>query len=134
MEINDDVVYWPAEDEHQEMKNRLASSGFRHCTGIIDGTLTVLEFKPEKYHKCYYLQKSVYALNVMVVCDDRKHVTFYLARWPGSSHDNRVFRNSLLFQRKNDYFLYGDCLLGDLAYSASSIMVYHSRNCLVLVD
>jgi hypothetical protein len=122
-EIHDDVVHWPDEDQRQEMKNRLAMTGFRHCTGIIDGTLIVLEFKPEKFHECYYSRKSFYALNVMIVCDDRKRITFYLAGWPGSSHDNRVFRNSLLFLNKEDYFNHMDYLLGDSAYSASSIMV-----------
>jgi hypothetical protein len=122
-EIHDNVVYWPDQQERQDMKNRLASTGFRHCTGIIDGTLVVLDFKPEKYHKCYYLRKSVYALNVMVVCDDQKRVTYYLAGWPGSCHDNRVFKNSNLFMNKEDYFDHGEYLLGDSAYSLSSIMV-----------
>jgi hypothetical protein len=83
----------------------------------------VLDLKPKKFHECYYSWKSVYALNVMVVCDDKKHVIFYLARWPGSTHDDRVFRNSRLFQRRNEYFDYGDYLLGDSTYSFSSIMV-----------
>jgi hypothetical protein len=96
-EIYDDVFHWPEEDQSQEMKNRLAMTGFHHYTGIIDGTLIVLEFRPEKFHQCYYSQKSFYTLNVMIVCDNRKHITFYLAGWPGSSHNNRVFRNSLLF-------------------------------------
>jgi hypothetical protein len=101
MEIHDDVVYWPSPSERDEMKARLAATGFRHCVGIIDGTLVVLDFKPEKYHECYYSRKSVYALNVMVVCDDLKRITYYLAGWPGSTHDNRVFRNSTLFNNRD---------------------------------
>jgi hypothetical protein len=122
-EIHDDVIYWTDEDECQEMKNCLSPYGFCHCTSIIDGTLVVLDFKPEHYHKCYYSRKSVYALNVMVVCDDKKRITFYLAGWPGSTHDNRVFRNSKLYKNREDYFCHGDYLLGDSAYSLSSIMV-----------
>jgi hypothetical protein len=121
--IHNDVIYWPDEEEHQQMKNHLAPSGFRHCTGIIDGTLVVLDFKPEHYHECYYSCKSVYVLNVMVVCDDKKRITFYLAGWPGSTHDNRVFCNSKLYKNRDEYFCHGDYLLGDSAYSLSSIMV-----------
>jgi hypothetical protein len=122
-EIHDDVVYWPDRNKREEMKARLSSTGFRYCVGIINGTLIVLDFKPEKFHKCYYSRKSVYALNVMVVCDDKKCVTFYLAGWPGSTHDNRVFRNSRLFKKRNEYFDHEDYLLGDSTYSFSSIMV-----------
>jgi hypothetical protein len=122
-EIEEEVVYWPDQNEKDEMKTRLAASGFRHCVGIIDGTLVVLDFRPEKYHECYFSRKSCYALNVMVVCDDRKRVIFYLAGWPGSTHDNRVFRNSRLFQKRSEYFSFLEYLLGDSAYSNSSIMV-----------
>jgi hypothetical protein len=83
----------------------------------------VLDFKPEKFHECYYSRKCCYALNVMVVCDDCKHVTYYNARWPGSTHDNRVFRNSRLFKNREEYFQFGEYLLGDSAYSCSSVMV-----------
>jgi hypothetical protein len=123
LEIKDDVIYWPDQQERDDMKARLSAYGFRHCVGIIDGTLVVLDFKPEKYHECYYSRKSCYAINVMVVCDDRKRVTFYNAGWPGSTHDNRVWRNSGLFKNRTRYFSYMEYLLGDSAYSHSSVMV-----------
>jgi hypothetical protein len=59
----------------------------------------------------------------MVVCYDRKCVTYYNTGWPGSTHDNRVFLNSQLFKNREEYFLFGEYLLGDSAYSCSSVMV-----------
>jgi hypothetical protein len=53
-EIHDQGVYWPDENENDEMKGRVASTGFWHCIRIVDGTLVVLELKPKKYHECYY--------------------------------------------------------------------------------
>jgi hypothetical protein len=100
MEIKEEVVYWPDEGEREEIKTRMAVHGFRHCVGIIDGTLVVLDFRPEIYHECYYSRKCCYALNVMVVCDDQRRITYYYAGWPGSTHDNRVFRNSKLFKKE----------------------------------
>jgi hypothetical protein len=122
-EIKEEVIHWPNEEERDEMKARLATTGFRHCVGIIDGTLIVLDFRPEKFHECYYSRKSCYALNVLVVCDDKKRITFYLAGWPGSTHDNRVFRNCKLFLQRDHFFSRFEYLLGDSAYSCSSIMV-----------
>jgi hypothetical protein len=131
-ELKEHVIYWPSQEERNEMKTRLTASGFRHCVGIIDGTLVVLDARPEKYGECYYSRKSCYALNLMIVCDDRKRITYYYAGWPGSTHDNRVFRNSKLFRNRDEYFSYLEYLLGDSAYSTSSIMVQsfkkHSRN------
>jgi hypothetical protein len=123
MEIKEEVVYWPDEGEREEIKTRMAVHGFRHCVGIIDGTLVVLDFRPEIYHECYYSRKCCYALNVMVVCDDQRRITYYYAGWPGSTHDNRVFRNSKLFKKREDYFSHMEYLLGDAAYSNSTIMV-----------
>jgi hypothetical protein len=122
-EMKDEVIYWPNEKEREEMKSRLAPTGFRHCVGIIDGTLIVLEFRPEKYHECYYSRKCCYALNLMVVCDDNRRITFYYAGWPGSAHDNRVWRNSKLYLERKKYFSDLEYLLGDCAYSHSSVMV-----------
>jgi hypothetical protein len=105
------------------MKAQISAYGFRHCVGIIDGTLVVLDFKPEKYHKCYYSCKSCYTINILVVCDDHKRITYYNAGWPGSTHDNCVWRNSRLFKNRTEYFSYMEYLLGDSAYSHSSVMV-----------
>jgi hypothetical protein len=116
-------VYWPNAEEKEEMKTRLAATGFRHCVGIIDGTLVVLDFKPEAYHECYNSRKLVYAVNLMVVCDDRKRIIYYLAGWPGSTHDNRVFCNSKLFKNRTQFFDHMEYLFGDSAYSASAVMV-----------
>ena len=123
LEMKDEIVYWPDEDERLEMRNRLSPTGFRHCVGIIDGTLMGLAFRPEAYHECYYTRKSMYAINTLIVCDDKKRIIYYNAGWPGSTHDNRVFRNSKLYYNRGDYFSQNEYLLGDCAYSASPIMV-----------
>ena len=59
----------------------------------------------------------------MIVCDDQRRVIYYNAGWPGSTHDNRVFRNTQLYMDRGEYFSPKEYLLGDSAYSASPIMV-----------
>ena len=123
LQMKDEVVYWPDKRERKEMRNRLSLKGFRHCVGIINGALVELAFRPESYHECYYSRKCMYALNVMIICDDKKRIIFYNAGWPGSTHDNRVFRNSNIFYNRGNYFSKREYLLGDSAYSVSTIMV-----------
>jgi hypothetical protein len=65
----------------------------------------------------------VYGLNVMIVCDNQKRVTIYVARWLGSTHDNRVFQTSSLFLNREELFSFQEYLLGDSVYSTSSVMV-----------
>ena len=118
-----DVIYWPSAEERKELSDRLTAYGFPNCVGIIDGTLIVLDRRPATDFESYYSRKSNYAINCAVVCDDNCRIIYYLAGWPGSTHDNRVLRNSDLYQNKSKYFSINEYLLGDSAYSASQIMV-----------
>ena len=121
--LKDDFVYWPDENERDEMKARLSLQGWPDCVGIIDGTHVGLETKPLKYHECYFNRKSFYSINVTIVCDDRGKIIYFYAGWPGTTHDNRVFRNSDLYKNYKNYFRKNEHLLGDSAYSNSRIMV-----------
>ena len=123
LEMEEEVVYWPDASQRKEIRKRLIAYGFRHCVGIIDGTLIILDNRPQAYHECYFSRKSFYSLNVMIICDDKNRVLYYNAGWPGSTHDNRVFRNSDIFTNREDYFSEYEYLLGDSAYSSSSVMV-----------
>ena len=122
-ELENEVVSWPSSDEREAMKVRLAATGFRHCIGIIDGTLIPLTHKPKDFHECYYSRKGFYAISALIVCDDLGRITYYYSGWPGSTHDNRVLRCSKLFKNRADYFEPMEYLLGDSAYSDSAIMV-----------
>ena len=123
LKLQHQTIYWPSQSERDEMKQRLMATGFRHCVGIIDGTLVCLDRRPAHHHECYYSRKSDYSINCTIVCDDLCRVTYFLAGWPGSVHDNRVFRNTDLFQNKAKYFSTNEYLLGDSAYSSNQIMV-----------
>jgi hypothetical protein len=60
---------------------------------------------------------------MLVVCDDIGRILYYHVGWPGFVHDNRVWRNSSLFTQCRDQFSPKQYLLGDTAFTASSIMV-----------
>ena len=105
------------------MKVRLASTGFRHCISIADGTLIQLTTCLKQFHECYYCRKSFYSLNTLTVCNNQGRITYYYAGWPGSTHDNRVLCNLKLYSKREDFFAPLEYILGDSAYSSSSVMV-----------
>ena len=49
-----EVVAWPDEEEREKIRARLAHTGFRHCIGLIDGTLFVLALRPGLHGECYH--------------------------------------------------------------------------------
>ena len=70
--------------------------GFPNCVGIMDVTLIFLDEAPVNDTIAYFSRKTRYALSRLVVSDDRKRITYIYSPWPGSTHDNRIWRNSKL--------------------------------------
>ena len=57
-------------------------------------------------------RKGYFSINVQAVCDANRCFTNIVARWPGSTHDSRIFDNSVLRDEleagKHDGILLGD--------------------------
>ena len=60
-------------------------------------------------------RKGWFSINVQAVCDARRCFTNVVARWPGSTHDSRIFDNSLL-KDELERGKYDGLLLGDAVY------------------
>eukprot|EP00644_Phytophthora_capsici_P017219 jgi/Phyca11/122667/e_gw1.48.256.1 len=119
-----DVIVWPDTNERREISFRIeAVSQLPRCIGLIDGTLFPLLSRPQDHGEDYYSRKGSYAINGLVVCDDLCRIRYENIGWPGSSHDNRVWRNSKIAQNKHDHFDEREYLLGDSAYQPSRILV-----------
>ena len=116
---------WPDEAERKSISARIQNDyNLPNCVGFADGTLNPLSNKPSREDAAdYYGRKSGYSLSTMVVCDDRRLIRYYLAGWPGSCHDNRIFRNCRLAISPQTYFSDREYLLGDSAFEASWYMV-----------
>ena len=107
--------------EIQEIKDgfqRIAN--FPNVIGCIDCTHVPI-IKPSRNAAAFYGRKR-YSINVQLVCDHNLKIRNVVARWGGSTHDSRIFKNSRL---------YGDCmggtlngmLLGDSGYACTSFMM-----------
>ncbi|CAI6357754.1 unnamed protein product [Macrosiphum euphorbiae] len=74
-------------------------------------------------------RKGYYSLNVQAICNANLEVMDVVARYDGSTHDSRIFRESkrrALFEQG----VYGDALLvGDSGYACTSYMMTPLHEC-----
>ena len=117
--------YWPDVEERQSICARIKRiCRLPNCVGFIDGTMTPLYSKPRRPDAAdYFGRKQRYALSTMVICDDRRMIRYYLAGWPGSCHDNRIYRNSRIATSPGHYFSVGEYLAADSAFEPSQYIV-----------
>lgn len=70
---------------------------FPHIAGVVDGTLIQID-APSENESAYVDRHGNHSLNVMLVCGPNEQFYYASAKWPGSVHDNRVLRNSSLYE------------------------------------
>ena len=100
--MKDKHCNWPDEEERKDVAHEtFQKHGFPNCLGFIDGTLFPLFFKPRRAD-CgdYYGRKLGYTLSVLIICDHNLYIRYFNAGWPGSTHDDRIWRNSEIFSKK----------------------------------
>jgi hypothetical protein len=79
--------------------------------GVVDGTLIPI-LTPHVDGHVYICRKGYAAVNCQVVCDHQGIILDVVARWPGSTHDSFVFRESsigrLAAASRGEWRLLGD--------------------------
>ncbi|XP_041423619.1 putative nuclease HARBI1 [Xenopus laevis] len=83
--------------------------------GAIDCTHIAL-IPPSDKERLYYNRKGFHSVNVQVVCDAHTKILDVVAKYPGSSHDSFIFRNSHLHDRLCQGEAQEGWLLGDNGY------------------
>ena len=89
-------------------------------------TLFPLAFAPTLNEEDSFTRKGDYAikgLKGLVISVDPARITWIKMGWPGSVHDNQVWSNSGIYLSRDNYFNHKEYLLGDSAFSTSSVMV-----------
>jgi len=95
---------------------------------LIDGTLFPLAFAPSQNLEDYFTRKGNYAIKGFFICDDTAKITWIEMVWPGSIHEDPIWSNSNVYLSKQKYFGNKEFLLGNLAFSVSSVMVPAFKN------
>jgi DDE superfamily endonuclease len=94
------------------------------CVGIADGTLFPLAAEPQTEDAPDYSGKKYgYSITTMVICDHRRLIRYYLTGYPGSAHDNRVFKGTALKKNPSDFFASNQYIIGDSAFENDWFMV-----------
>ncbi|XP_011698424.1 PREDICTED: putative nuclease HARBI1 isoform X1 [Wasmannia auropunctata] len=92
-------------------------SGFPRTIGAIDGTHIRID-APKENPADYVNRKGFHSIQLQLICDHRTLITHCYTGYPGSVHDQRVFRHSEVPDFLNDEqkFPMDSHILGDAAY------------------
>jgi DDE superfamily endonuclease len=118
-------IRWPNSEERKRIGKEVnLKYGFPHCVGIADGTLFPLAFEPQTVDAPDYSgRKYGYSLTTMIICDHNKRIRDYLSGYPGSAHDNRVFKNTSLKKLPPSHFDVQQYIVGDSVFENDWFMV-----------
>ena len=119
-----EFVRWPLNTDIPNIQRGFFNiAGFPGIVGLIDGTHIRIT-APSEHEEQYVNRKNFHSINVQVVVDNQCQFLQISAKWPGSTHDSRVLRESLLqnkFERRgqeeNGEMMF---LLGDTGYPLKS--------------
>ncbi|KAF1746230.1 hypothetical protein GCK72_022692 [Caenorhabditis remanei] len=120
-QINHFIV-WPSSESMQ--KNQRLFKMLTNIPGIcgaVDGTHVRIPAPSENEH-LYVNRKSYHSINVGVACDYNLRFIWLSAKYGGSAHDSRVFRESALHNLLNSGRSTG-ILLADSAYRAEKFIL-----------
>ncbi|XP_021357845.1 putative nuclease HARBI1 [Mizuhopecten yessoensis] len=105
-----------------------ALAGFPNVAGCVDGTFVRLQ-APCQDEQDYVNRKGYHSLNCQMTCDAGFKITSCVAKWPGSCHDARMFRDSNL-RHKFENGTYEGFLLSDSAYPTRQFLMTPYNNAL----
>ncbi|CAH1979413.1 unnamed protein product [Acanthoscelides obtectus] len=98
---------------------------FSTAIGVIDCTHIGI-LKPNRHGDEYINRKRKPTLNVQATCDAREIFTSVDVSWPGSVHDDRIWRNS---QTRSQLIIEANVvLLGDDGYGTEPYLMTPFRN------
>ena len=123
--LSAEYINWPDQEERRTIAREIqVLYDFPHCVAIADGTLFPLAFEPQTEDAPDYSgQKYGYSLSTMIVCDHKRRIRHYLAGFPGTAHDNRIWKATKLATTPESYFDTMQYSVGDSAFENSWFMV-----------
>ncbi|XP_061174870.1 putative nuclease HARBI1 [Saccostrea echinata] len=115
-------IRFPSIPETAEIRTKFYSlAGFPNMVCCVDGTLIRIRC-PAQNEAEYVCRKGYYALNVQMACDASFRFVNCVAKWPGSVHDSRVFRESSL-ARLFETGARNGIILGDSGYALKRYLI-----------
>jgi len=108
MDIRNENIKWLTENERKQIAQRTEREYLLpNCISLMDGTLLPLGSAPSCSDAAGYSgRKFPYSLTVCVINDDKRNIRAYLSDFPGSTHDNWVWRNMIQNQKAGDFLVH----------------------------
>lgn len=74
---------------------------------------------------CFFGEGRFFRLYIrgIIVCDHKRRIRHYLAGYPGSVHNNRIWKATKLFKESTLYFQNREYCIGDSAFENGKFMV-----------
>ena len=88
---------------------------FPGVVGLVDGTHVRIQ-KPSEHEADYVNRHFYHSINVQAYCLPDGKFSDVLARFPGSVHDSRIWKLSLVGTYVENNLLVGEHILGDSGY------------------
>ena len=92
-----------------------AIAGLPGIVGAIDCTHVAIRSPGLERAELFRNRKGFFSINVQAICDANLIIRNLVVRWPGSTHDSRIFDNSEICAKFDNHEVQG-LLLGDNGY------------------
>lgn len=117
--LRPDFITFPTtEAELQEVRQGFYNiAKFPWCIGALDCTHIKIKSPGGEDAEIYRNRKNYFSLNVQTICDAHLMIRSIVARWPGSTHDSTILRNSTIKRRLNAQEFGDGVIVADSGYA-----------------
>ncbi|XP_037932573.1 protein ALP1-like [Teleopsis dalmanni] len=115
-------IVWPSSSEQEQIISDTYNE-LPFCIGYIDGTEIKIADAPQINHEKYFSRNHIYSIKLQAVCDYKLRIRDVVVGYAGSTHDAKVFSNSILLKEKDRFFSNQSWIAGDSAYPLSDIII-----------
>ena len=116
-------IFFPGADETVHVHRRFHDiAGIPGVVGAIDCTHIAIQSPGGDQAELYRNRKGYFSINVQAIGDSNYMIRNIVARWPGSTHDSRIFDNSHICARFEHQEING-ILVGDSGYPLRPYLV-----------
>ena len=123
-------IQFPDNDDFAEISPQFFNiAGFPGVIGAIDGTHIPI-LAPSEFEETFVIRKNNHSINTQVCCNSNYELTNVVAKWPGSTHDARILRESTIAE-EFETGMHRGLLLGDSGYPSKNwfmVPFLHPRN------